>query len=179
MSMSVFEAIQKRCSVRSFAPRAVPPETLRQVLQAGLDAPSARNMQDWRFVVVTDAETRAQLAEAAKGQSFVAEAPAVIVACGTSDHVMTCGQKCSPIDVAIAVDHMTLTAVELGLGSCWVGAFYQDQVKRLLGIPEEVAVVALLPIGYPAHGRSEPKSRHPFEQMVAFGRWGWTDGDGD
>jgi len=172
--MDVAQAIARRCSVRSFEDKPVEHDKIRAVLDAALAAPSARNLQDWRFIVVTEKPTREKLAEAAKGQSFVAEAPVVIVACGTGDHVMTCGEKCYPIDVAIAVDHMTLAAVELGLGSCWVGAFYQDKVKAILGIPADVNVVALLPLGYPAVSRPSPKSRRPFEESVAFESWKWS-----
>ena len=172
--MNVSEAIARRSSVRSFEDRPVEHDRLRVVLDAGLAAPSAKNLQDWRFIVVTDKAARAALAEAAKGQNFVAEAPVVLVACGTGDHAMTCGEKCYPIDVAIAVDHMTLTAVELGLGTCWVGAFYQDKVKGILGIPADVNVVALLPLGYPKVEHPGPKPRRAFEESVAFDNWKWS-----
>jgi nitroreductase len=173
--MNVLEAINTRWSVRSYESRAVEPENLKQVLDAGRMAPSARNMQDWRFVVVTDKAARAKLGEAARGQQFVAEAPVVIVACGTSDYAMTCGEKCYPIDVAIAVDHMTLAAVQLGLGTCWVGAFFGDKVKSLLSIPEKTHVVALLTLGYPRTGPAAGKPRKAFGETVAFERWTWTD----
>jgi len=173
--MNVGEAITKRWSVRSYISRAVEHDKIRAVLDAGLAAPSARNLQDWRFIVVTKLETKALLAEAAKGQSFVEEAPVVIVACGTGDHVMTCGEKCYPIDVAVAVDHMTLTAIELGLGTCWVGAFYQDKVKELLNIPADVNVVALLSLGYPRAEGPNEKTRREFSESVAFEGWTWKN----
>ena len=103
---------------------------LTRLLQAGRLAPSANNFQEWRFVVVRDREKRLQLAEAACRQSFVAEAPVVLACCAeTNRHVMTCGQACYPIDVAIAVDHITLCAAAEGLGTCWIGAFYEDKVE--------------------------------------------------
>jgi nitroreductase len=80
-------------------------------------------MQDGKFIVVRDQATRQKLAHAARDQAFVGQAPVVIAACGTSDYVMTCGQPAYAIDVAIAVDHMTLAAHSLGLGTCWIGAF--------------------------------------------------------
>ena len=139
-------------------------------------APSARNMQDWKFVVVKDPGLRQRLAEAARNQEFVGQAPVVIAACGTSDYVMTCGQLTYPIDVAIAVDHMTLAAVEEGLGTCWIGAFYEDKVKEILEVPKTVRVVTLLPLGYPA---AEPaktaeamsKPRKPLDEIVVYDGW--------
>jgi nitroreductase len=128
-------------------------------------------MQEWKFVVVRDKKLRAQLAEACKGQAFVAAAPVVIAACALKcDHVMTCGQYAYPIDLAIAVDHITLAAVEEGLGTCWIGAFYEDRVKQVLGIPDEARVVAVLPLGYPAES-PDPRPRKPFDEVVVFDRF--------
>jgi nitroreductase len=137
--MNVFEAIKTRRSVRSYLDKPVEEDKLLRVLEAARLAPSANNYQEWRFVVVRDDVTRQKLMAAARGQGFVGQAPVVIACCAQTDgHVMTCGQKCYPIDVAIAIDHMTLVAVEEGLGTCWVGSFYADQVKQILGIPESV-----------------------------------------
>jgi len=173
--MKVMEAITERRSIRSFSGRPVEEEKLLRVLEAGRLAPSARNMQDWRFVVVKDPGLRKRLAEAARNQEFVGRAPVVIAACGTSDYVMTCGQLTYPIDVAIAVDHMTLAAVEEGLGTCWIGAFYEDKVKEILGVPQTVRVVALLPLGYPAEttktASAMPKPRKPMEKIVVYDEW--------
>jgi nitroreductase len=108
----------------------------------------------------------------ASHQQFVAEAPVVIVACAQTDnHVMQCGQLSYPIDVAIALDHMTLAAVELGLGTCWIGAFHEEAVKALLNIPEGVRVVGLLPLGYPSDPSIVQKTRLPFETIVKYDRW--------
>ena len=169
--MNVSDAIRQRRSIRSYADRPVEQDKLERVLEAGRLAPSARNMQEWRFVVVRDAAVRARLAEAACGQAFVGQAPVVIAACAVAcDHVMTCGQHCYPIDLAIAVDHMTLQAVEEGLGTCWIGAFHEDQVQEVLRVPAGVRVVALLPLGYPA-ATPAPTPRKPLDEMVAWERW--------
>ena len=170
--MEVMEAIQKRRSVRAYEPREVEEEKLLRILEAGRLSPSASNRQERRFVVVKDAGMRKLLSEAAKNQKFVAEAPVVIVACAAvdTDYVMACGQLAYPIDTAIAVDHMTLQAVEEGLGTCWIGAFDEDRVKKLLDIPEEVRVVSLLPMGYPADV-SHPKSRMSLDEIVMREKW--------
>jgi len=169
--MSVSDAIKARRSIRRYQDREVEEEKLNQVLEAGRLAPSAKNMQEWKFIVVRDKDTRSKLSEAAKGQAFVGEAPVVIVACATlTDYVMTCGQLTYPIDVAISVDHMTLLATEVGLGTCWIGAFYEEEVKKILAIPPEIRVVAMLPLGYPAESPL-PRPRKPMDDIVIHERW--------
>ena len=169
--MDVMTAIRTRRSIRTYADRPVEEEKLRLVLEAGRLAPSAGNRQKWRFVVARDPATRKKLAVAADNQGFVGEAPAVIAACALeTERVMSCGVKAYPVDLAIAVDHMTLKATEEGLGTCWIGAFQQDRVKEILGIPDHVRVVVLLPIGYPQR-QPGATSRKPFAEVVAFEKW--------
>jgi len=169
--MDVMTAIKTRRSIRSYKDREIEEDKLEKVLEAGRLAPSASNRQQWKFIVVRDKDTRQKLAVAARNQKFVGEAPCVIVACATeTEHVMPCGQLSYPIDVAIAIDHMTLTAVEEGLGTCWVGAFDEEEVKKLLGIPEKLRIVELLPIGYPDYVPSETP-RKMYEEIVAFDKW--------
>ena len=170
--MDVMEAIRKRCSVRSYQDRAVEMEKLEGILEAARLAPSASNRQEWRFIVVQDKNIRQRLMQAAKGQAFVGQAPVVIACCATTDnHVMTCGQMCYPIDVAIAIEHMALKATEEGLGTCWVGAFYEDKVREILGIPQDIRVVELLALGYPAKPSSNRKDRLSIEEIVMHDRW--------
>ncbi|MCX7806229.1 MAG: nitroreductase family protein [Planctomycetota bacterium] len=170
--MDVFEAIRTRKSVRSFKDRPVEREKIEKLLEAARLAPSASNRQEWRFVVVTDPEKRKALAVAARNQAFVGQAPVVLACCAEPDnHVMSCGQLCYPIDVAIAIDHITLAAVELGLGTCWIGAFDEKEVKKLLGIPDAIRVVQLLPIGYPADPSPVAKKRLQLDKIVRWERW--------
>lgn len=169
--MDFRDAVERRRSVRTFLPREVSDEKIRSILEVGLAAPSAKNRQPWRFIVVKDEQTKKALAKAAKNQYFIAEAPVVLAACGVdTDYVMTCGQPAYAIDVAIAVDHITLAAVVEGLGTCWIGAFHEDKVKEILGVPADARVVALLPMGYPAV-LPEPTARGPFEERVCQERW--------
>jgi nitroreductase len=170
--MNVIEAIKERCSVRAYEDREVEEENLQAILECARLAPSASNLQEWRIVVVRDREMRARMAEAANSQAFVAEAPVVLVFCAeTKHHMMRCGEKSYPIDVAIAIDHVTLAAVELGLGTCWIGAFYSDKVRPLLGIPVDVPIVSLLTLGYPASGSTRPKNRFPLSEIVRYEKW--------
>jgi nitroreductase len=170
--MDVFKAICTRKSVRTWQARPVEPEKLRRVLEAARLAPSARNVQEWRFVVVTDREKRERLAHEASSEHFMAEAPVIIAACAETDgRIMRCGQRAYPIDVAIATDHLTLAAVAEGLGTCWIGAFNPAEVRRILGIPDSVQVVELMPLGYPMDPKPEPKSRLAYDTIVRFEHW--------
>ncbi len=169
--MAMLKQIQQRYSVRSYQDRVIEKEKLETILEAARIAPSAKNVQGWRFVVVQDAGLRKQLVPAANNQAFVGEASVVIACCAIHiDYVMRSGQLAYPIDLAIAIDHMTLQAVEEGLGTCWIGSFYEDQVKTILGIPDEIRVVQLLALGYPAD-QSGTKNRVPLNQIVSNDRW--------
>ena len=169
--MNVIEAIRKRYSCRAYQQKAVEPDKLDMILEAARLAPSARNMQDWRFVVVTDSRIRSQVAATTNRPDVFAKAGAIIAACSNSDYVMRCGQAIGPIDVAIALDHITLAAVEMGLGTCWIGAFDEREVKDILGIPKEIRVVALMPIGYPSDPSIVEKRRLPFKEIVRYEHW--------
>jgi nitroreductase len=170
-SMDVFTAINQRRSVRAYKAAEVEEEKLKEILEAARLSPSASNRQDWKFIVVRNKETRKKLAKAAFGQSFIGEAPAVIVACGTeSKAIMACGQPAYTVNVSIACAFMILQAYELGIGTCWIGAFKEDEVKKILKIPESVRVVAMIPLGYPDENPSE-RSRKGLDQIVCFDKF--------
>jgi nitroreductase len=163
--MEVLTAIKERRSIRKFKEVPVPPDQLAQVLEAGRIAPSAANRQPWKFVVVTDPQTRKQLVPICRNQEFVGQAGAVIVACAPDPSL-----KWHMVDIGIAVDHMTLAAHALGLGTCWIGAFEPEPVQQLLGIPADVKVVCLLPVGVP-DAEGVPKPRKSMEEIVVYERW--------
>jgi len=166
--MDVFTAINGRRSVRAYRPAEVEEEKLKKILEAARLSPSASNRQDWRFIVVRNTETRKRLAKAAFGQFFVGEAPVVIVACGTEPKTtMACGQPTHTVDVSIACAFMILEAYELGLGTCWVGAFNEGEVKKALEIPEPVRVVAVIPLGYPDEDPSQ-RTRKDLDQIICL-----------
>lgn len=170
--MDVCDAIATRKSVRAYLDKPIEEEKLNAVLEAARLAPSASNRQEWRFVIVREKEARSQIAMAAGQQMFIAQAPVIIVACAETDgHLMTCGEPCYPIDVAIALDHLTLRAVELGLGTCWIGKFNADEVKKILGIPDEIKVVQLMPLGYPVEPDAVQKKRRAFAEIVKLDHW--------
>lgn len=168
--MDVMEAIRTRRSIRKFSGRPIEEEKLNLVLEAGRLSPSAANAQNWRFIVVRDKEKLQKLMEAADGQPSVGEAPCAIVACGTKRRMMDCGQPTDTVDCSIAMSYMMLEAHALGLGTCWLGHFYADKVKKALHIPEDVSVITFTPIGYPAE---EPaaRPRKDFKEIVGYERY--------
>ncbi len=171
--MDVFEAIKRRKSVRRYQDKPIPEEVFNRVMEAARLAPSASNRQEWRFIAVRDKSTRRELADMAGGQHFVAEASVVLVCCGIDDgKIMHCGQRACPVDVTIAIDHITLAATAEGLGTCWVGHFDEEPVKRLLGIPDGVRVIELLPIGYPVEDSIKEKNRLPLSEILMIEKWG-------
>lgn len=169
--MDVFSAIQGRRSIRQFSARPVEDDKLNKVLEAIRLAPSANNSQAWKFIVVKDETTRNKLAEAAGGQIFVKQASFVVVACGTNpDSVMMCGQNRYTVDLSIAMSFMILEAHELGLGTCWLGHFDEGKVKEILGIPDSVRVVTMIPLGYPSETPNQ-RPRKKLNEVVCFERY--------
>jgi len=156
--------------VRAYADRAVEDHKLLRVLDAGRLAPSARNGQHWKFVVVREAALRGAVARAAE-QPFLGEAPVIIAIVSTQpDRLMYCGIPTGPVDCAIAIDHMTLAAVAEGLGTCWIGHFDQDACCKLLEVPGSASIIELLALGYPQAGPSRA-SRKPLEEVVCYERF--------
>jgi nitroreductase len=127
--MDVFEAVQKRHSIRAYKPTLIPEEKLKRILESARLAPSAGNIQPWYFVVVKNREKREMLARGGRYARFLSESPIAIVGCGD--------QKASPnwYVVAIALQNMVLTATAEGPGTCWVGSFSEEKVRSLLNIP--------------------------------------------
>jgi nitroreductase len=168
--MELYEAMEKRYSVRTYEDRPVEKDKLERVLNAARIAPSASNKQDWKFVVVQDAGLRAQLAEKA-GQNLCVKAPVVIAAVSLKpERFMRCGIKAGTVDCAIAIDHMTLAAVAEGLGTCWIGSFEQDGCREVLGVPESAKIVELMVLGYPADS-ARPKDRKALDEVVCHERY--------
>ena len=168
--MAVLDVILKRYSCRAYQDKSIEQDKLDCILEAARLAPSARNMQDWRFVVVTDRQVKSRVAATTNRPEVFEKAGAIIAACSNSDYVMQCGQTIGPIDVAIALEHICLQAADLGLGTCWIGSFDAGKVRQILAIPEDVAIIELMTVGYPADSKPEPK-REPIEKIVCYDTW--------
>ena len=151
--MELVESIEKRVSVRSFSEEDVPEEVIMEALRLGQLAPSAGNLQARDFIVIRDKDTKKKLAKAAFGQEFLDEAPVVIVVCANLVRIRNYGIRGTELyclqDSAAAVEHILLFAASKGYGSCWVGAFDEREVTKILSLPECARPVALLPIGRP------------------------------
>lgn len=169
--MEVREAIEKRSSIRAYKDKPVPEEELLKVLEAARLAPSERNSQAWKFIVVRDEARRQALGYASGGQPHVHMAPVIIAAVAIEPEIfMPCNIPAYPVDLAIAIDHMTLAAVGLGLGTCWIGAFSQEKVKSILEVPQKYKVVSLLTLGYPSE-TGRPKMRKTLEEIVCYDKY--------
>ena len=171
--MNFWQVLENRYSVRAFDPDVdVSPEQMDRLLQAAIQAPSAGNRQPWHFYVVWNEAVRRQLAAAAFGQMFVARAPATIVVCADAEQsAARYGRRGRDLyclqDTAAATEHILLAATALGLGGCWVGAFDEHQVARILRLPPRHRPIAILPIGKPAHPPTRRTARRPLESVVS------------
>jgi nitroreductase len=169
--MEFHDVVRARYSVRKYQARPVEQDKLDRVLEAARLAPSGSNRQPWKFVVVRDAATRQRLVPACRDQKFVGEAAVVIAGVGLMpDRVMSCEVPGDPVDLAIALEHIALAATAEGLGTCWIGAFHQDQVRQVLGIPPSAKVIEVMTLGYPADS-PKPRSRKPISEIVCYERW--------
>ncbi len=170
--MSFLDLAKNRYSVRSFKNIPVEEEKLRRILEAGRIAPTAVNFQPFYLVVVREAELKKKVALTYK-KEWIQAAPVIIVICG--DHSQSWrrgdGKDHCDIDAAIVIDHMTLAATELGLGTCWVCAFDAIECHAVLNLPSHIEAVALLPLGYP-EGQPNPErhscQRKKMEDIVCW-----------
>src|SRR3989441_2274900 len=164
--MDVFEAVRTALAVRSYAETPVPADVIRRIVEAGRLTGSSMNGQPWHFVVVEDRDTLRQLGRLARSGPYIAQAPlAVVVAIEKTRYAVS--------DASRAIQSMILTAWSEGVGSNWVGFLGLTEVKPVLGIPDDLGVVAILPFGYPAHapGRGK-KRRRPLSQVAHRGMFG-------
>jgi nitroreductase len=168
--MTVIEAIKKRFSCRAYLDKPIEKDKLDQIFEAARQAPSAKNLQDWRFVVVTDNGVKQRVAECTNHKDAFGRAGAIIAACSVCKEVMKCGQHIAPIDVAIALEHIALTATGLGLATCWIGSFDAPKVRDVLEIPKDVDIIELMALGYPGEG-SRQTTRVPAENVVCYDKW--------
>lgn len=156
--MKFEELVKLRYSCRDYKPREIETEKIEEIINIARIAPSAVNLQPWHFIVVTDQDTKKQLDETYKRDWFKT-APAAIVVCGDHKEAWkrSDGKDHADIDAAIATDHITLKAAEMGLATCWVCNFDVEKCKEVLNIPENVEPVVILPLGY---ANDEPNKLH-------------------
>ncbi|MDD5038742.1 MAG: nitroreductase family protein [Dehalococcoidales bacterium] len=197
----MLNAIRRRRSIRNFKPDRIPGDVLDKLLEALRLAPSAGNYQPYKFIIVQDEATKRKIAVACKwnparpnGQEFIAEAPLVIIACGSERKAITRYYKGGKVhliagaaleeidkdpiqytntmlmDLAIALDHLTLVAAAEGLGTCWIGGLDELEVKRLLSIPDDMRVLIVMPVGYPVSWPGA-RPRKPLERLICHDKY--------
>ncbi len=161
-----------RYSVRAYQPDPVEAEKLQQILEVVQSAPTAANRQPIRLVVI-HTEGREDELRQIYHRSWFTEAPLIICVCAVHKEGWvrsSDGKNYTLVDVAIAMDHLTLAAADLGLGTCWVANFNPQSARQILCLPEGVEPVIFTPLGYPAD-QPEPKERKPLEELVHYERW--------
>jgi len=170
--MSFLDLANKRYSVRAYRADPVPDEVLAQVLEAARLAPTAANRQPFRLIVI---HTRGREDDLKRvyGRDWFLQPPLVIAIVGLPDTGWVRGSdgaNYTDVDAGIVFEHLTLAAADLGLGTCWIGAFDPVAARQVLGLPDDARPIAFTPLGYPA-GEFRPKQRKPLEELVSYERW--------
>jgi len=176
------ELVRERHSVRTYLDQRVEDEKIAAILEAARLAPSARNAQPWRYIVIKDKQTITELADTGRLNSWIKSAPVIVVACADpSEDVTNNGMDYFLLDVGISMEHLVLQATELGLGTCWLAGYNEEKVKAVLGVPKGIRVVAMTPLGYPAEKPSiresvtktlaRSKNRKPLDEIVRYNKW--------
>jgi nitroreductase len=169
--MDFSELVLKRYSVRAYLPDPIEAGKLEQILESARMAPTAANRQAFQLIVIHTAERTAEL-QRIYGRDWFVQAPLVICACGVPDQnwVRRDGKNYNDVDVAIVMDHLTLAAADLGLGTCWIGAFDPAAAREVLGLPNGVEPIAFTPLGRPAD-QPRPKVRKELSELVRYEHW--------
>jgi nitroreductase len=169
--MDFIDLIARRYSVRAYQPIPVEEGKMLQVLEAARLAPTAANRQPFQVIVIHTAGREKELGRI-YGPKWFVQAPLVIAVCGLPDQGWTRGdgKNFTDVDVAIVMDHIILAAADLGLGTCWIGAFNPKAAREVLGLPDDVEPIVLTPLGYPAD-EPRPKKRKPLAELVRYEHW--------
>ena len=163
--MQVQEAIKNRLSIRQHADASIPDEHMNILFKAMQLAPSGNNLQNWEFVFVKDSDLKQRLVPACLNQGFIKDCAYFIA--GVADPKL----KWHMVDITISLTNFALQAVELGYGTCWIGAFDENQVKRVLKVPEDKKVVICMVFGKPK-GKHAPKGRKAIEKFIYLNQFG-------
>ena len=170
--LSVLDLIKARSSTRRYKDRAIPRQALLDILEAARMAQSADNRQPWEFIVVTDPAIKKELVHVAGNQAFVGDAAAVVVCLANPEESSSVGPfEGFLIDLAIAIENMVLAAWDLGIGSCWIGAYNEERVRELVDVPKNLRVTSLLTLGY-SDERPGRKHRKNFSEIIHYEKYG-------
>ena len=169
--LDVNEVIKVRRSIRKYKRKRIEDAKLLRVLEAGRLSPSASNKQPWHFIVITDSESRIKMKETYDRNWFY-EAPAIIVVCvDPTIAAVRDGENFWMVDGSIAMQSMILQATEEGLGTCWIGAFREAVVRKILEIPSHIRVLAVTPLGYPDEVKEKVTKRKKMDEIIHKNKW--------
>lgn len=173
--MDFFQVVRDRRSIRKYKDTPVEREKIEQILDAARLAPSWKNMQCWRFLVLSEEEKKRRVLDAFPesnpGTKAIASAPVVIVVCANpAESDVENGIPYFVADASIAFEHLCLAAHALGLGTCWMGWYNEEQIKLSLGIPPEMRIVGITPLGYPDQ-EPKPRPRKELKDIAFFEQW--------
>lgn len=167
----LLQLVRNRRPVQRFADRPLPMDAIEAILESARYAPSAREAQPWRFVVVQEGLARHQIAQAAFNHPHIRSAPVIVVCCARiHSHVSGSGRASFPMDLAAATQTMAIAAADLGVHASWVFGFRESDVRPVVGIPDDVPVLSLLGLGYP-EGLTDLPERRPRDEVIAWDRW--------
>ncbi len=162
--MDVMSAIKGRKSIRKYKKKDIPESLLKEILEAARIAPSAANRQPWEMIVIDDQKLKADLVPVCKNQQFVGDCSVFLVAIENTE------QKWAKMDIAIALDELSLAAHEKGLGTCWIGAFDKDKLAEMLEVPNGKAIAVCMTLGYPDE-KPEGRARKSFDELFHWNKY--------
>ncbi len=169
--MDVNEVIKVRRSIRKYKIKRIEEAKILRVVEAGRLSPSASNKQPWHFIVITDSESRKKMKQI-YDRTWFYEAPTIIVVCvDPTIAAVRDGENFWKVDGAIAMQSMILQATEEGLGTCWIGAFNEAVVRKILEIPQHIRVLAMTPLGYPDEVKEKVTNRKKIEEILHKNKW--------
>jgi nitroreductase len=173
--LDFYKVIRTRRSVRSYKKDPIPEEVLNRVLDAARIAPSGGNRQPWKFILVKDDTLKQKMVSICNNQKFIADAPLIVVACGQRlpfNRGGYMGEMSILLDVSIAFTHLILAARAEGLGTCWIGAFNNKEIKKLLEVPDGYEVVAATPLGNPSEDVfTKPRNRKNLDEIISVNKF--------
>ncbi|MAF99020.1 MAG: nitroreductase family protein [Nanoarchaeota archaeon] len=170
----ILKLIKSRRNVKDFTPQFVDWDSISKIIDAGRHAPSAGNVQNWKFVVVNDIGKKQQIAEACLQQYEITKAAAHIVILGETEKMTryygSRGELYTIQGCAAAAQNMMIEAQSLGLATGWVGAFDESHMQKILGVPNDVSVQVVITVGHAAKNPSKPP-KYPLETLIYFNKW--------
>jgi nitroreductase len=167
MPKDTISTVIERRSIRRYKPEVIPDKDLAQILEAARQAPSGGNRQPRHFIIVRDSVVKHSVCEAANNQMWMEAADAIVIALGLPE----VSQRWFMVDPAISLQNIALAATSLGYGTCWIGAFDEAKIKDIVGVPEGLKVVAMMPIGVPDQS-PDPKPRKEIGELFSLDRFG-------